>query len=175
MKNLIIILTVIFGLTSCGNTYFEESQPRGMKLRNKIPKSLIGKYKNPEEKGWLNIDQKFVISYDENGEVEDTLLSVNDSCWVTKHKDYYYFNIKGSEKLWIVIPMKIEGDSLKYWLETKLDDSFLNRSYVRKEKEINKTYSSSREVYFINPSRKELLELHKEGVFKDEVRLIKID
>lgn len=175
MTRLIIILSVIIGLTSCGNTYFEESQPKGVKLKNKIPKALIGKYKKAEEKGWLNIDQKFVVSYDENDNIEDTLLSVNDSCWVTKNKEYYYFNIKGGEKLWIVIPMKVEGDSLKYWLETKLDDSFLSMPYVRKEIEKNKLDKSSREMYFINPSKKELLELHEEGVFKDEVSLIKID
>lgn len=170
-----ILLFFIAVLASCGNTYFEESQPQGVKLRDKIPGKLHGDYRNMDDSSLLTINEKMILTYEKDKTAEDTLFAISDSTFITKHKKYFYINIRGAKNQWIVIPMQLSKKNLSFWLKTQLDSTYSDRDFVRVEKEFNSIDSSYATVYYLKPSKKELQNLHEEGVFQMESKYIKID
>ena len=179
-KQLTILLITIglFQLTiSCNSdVFFEESQPQGAKIRNKIPKKLWGKYNKIGENDVITVSKKMiVVSPLETRGKFDTLFAVTDSSFITKYKEYYYFNFFISNDSWLISPMSFKNDTIIIWNDVIANKELKVKSFIREVVKIDTNNQKEEKIYFAKPTKKELHELHQMDVFRSPDKYLKIE
>lgn len=179
MKKILIILSIIIGFASCGDTQeivFSESQPKNISLRKTYPIKLRGKYLSLEgDRDTLAITKKYVLEISADTFKVDTIFILSDSLAITNYKNYYYLNLRLEESKWWVFPFKLDKDTLFIFNSNYSDTSVLDMSYVSKSEIFNKEDSTTTITYYAKPSRKEFLEILKKGFFGEPQKMIKVE
>jgi len=185
MKNLnLILLLLLFYITSCTDVKFETSQPKDGKELDIIPKSMRGVYIADKDYDTLKVyDKSFHLGNNASAfYVVDKILDKSNVV-LKPYNDYFVLSLKNNG-YWESVLIKQKDNKLitnTFNLITKSmsltngsGDSLLNiLKEITKVKEIFKKDST---VYYllINPTNEEFNKIVKKGFFKDTIVFTKI-
>lgn len=166
LREILILAILMFGVCSCIEVKFKESQPTGIEPLAEIPAYLQGKYRNEHGDTLFLSAKKFSLF---NRESECNKMSEHDSIsdrvQIKKWNEYLFFNMN-EDSLWTVgIIREIEGSGFEFLLIDAEDPEVLTRissitkmvTYVCEDDEPL--------VYVVNPSGAELEKMITEKSF----------
>lgn len=172
MRTSLLALAWIMLLVSCKEVSFKESQPAGIKPLTEIPSELQGQY----------------LSFDNNtGEESDTLIieswgyhfkdkddndwlgrgSLSDSLVVKFYHNYYFVNFKSGNQ-WILRLVRQKEHGGIEFLSIDIQDDAKRKEILKKISKkltVKEIHSNEDTFYQITPTRAQLMELIKQGVF----------
>lgn len=144
MKNLLIVLSLIFTLSSCVDLGFYEPQPLSGKIVKSLPNNYKGKYIN--KKDTIIIGEQVVISGKDS-----TSLIPSENMILKKWKDYYFVNSKeNNQDYWTVVVVRLKKNKLDVYMpEIGSDDGEkLSKNYTIEE---IKNKDGKIQAFIINP------------------------
>lgn len=166
----LLAVPVLF-LSSCKEVTFPEPQPVGVKELREIPASIRGRYlasdSTDQDKDTLRIES---WGYQVGKTTSTKLLDkgvLSDSLVVKYHKGYYFFNFRIEDRWFLRLIHKQRSGSLDL-LSLKMDNTEMETELIgkiSKHVEVKKVEEDGDTYYEVNPTRKELMTLIKEGLF----------
>jgi hypothetical protein len=170
----IVFVCFLIVLNGCKEISFQEPQPKGRKALAEVPNKLHGTYlltavgENSQDTLFVN-SKGYRIASDKM----ESLLG--DSLVLKQYKSYYFINInERPEWLMRVIRLEENGD-LTYMSMDVEEDAFnsLLKS-LSEEVPLDSLEVNGEQLYQIDPTPKQLINLIKKGYFKNTIRMKKI-
>lgn len=165
------LLLILF---SCKEISFKETQPKGKKSLQEIPEKLYGVYlladENETSKDTLVVSAKgYLIVSDQKQNF------LGDSLVLKHHKGYYFLNINENPE-WLLRVIKQEENGDLIYMSMDVEEPAFNAlvKKLSREVRVDSLEVSGEKLYQIDPSRKQLMKLIKNGYFKKTIRMKKI-
>jgi len=167
MKQLLFFLVLVFLAASCVDVKFEQAQPAGKNALKKFPKKLQGIYTDGDNDTLLTINE-FSYEYEDEIISLSTDTDLSESNILKKFGRYYLLNIE-EDDLWMCFAAELQKKEklVLYSIDGSKEETVNKLKMLTAVKE-SKNTDGDVDVYIVNPSRRELKKMLKEGVFSDE-------
>jgi len=116
--------------------------------------------------------------------VNNHVLYLSDTIVLKYYKNLFFLNIENVEGLWDVLIFEPKDNDLilksTYSIQFDSNNNIIEIKFTDKDKidiltDLGYSYSSITNSFYLNPSKKELLKLIDKGIFKDIIKLRKIE
>jgi len=170
------LLFIFFScLVSCREITFREPQPKGIKVLESVPKSLVGRYPLPEDDGTV-IDTLIIQSSGYYFAKDNDKGLLGNDLVLKKYKGYYFVNMNGNPEWFLRIIKQDKDGTITIMRMDNTESNFaLLVKDLSKEIRVDTVMQGEDTFYQIDPSPKELMGLIKKGYFKAGPVLKKIN
>lgn len=172
MKSILIACVWVLLLVSCKEVSFKEPQPEGIKSLAEIPSALRGQYLSIDEGTGEASDTLIIESWGyhfKDKEDKDWLGrgQISDSLVIKFYNNYYFVNFKSGDQ-WVLRLVKQKSNGGIEFLSIDIQDETKRKNILKtisKKMEIKEIHKDDDTFYQIEPTRAQLMQLIKEGLF----------
>lgn len=172
MKTILFSIACILLLVSCKEVSFKVPQPAGIKPLTEIPASLQGYYLSQADEVSEDSDTLVIESWgyhfkDKNDNDWLGRGQISDSLVVKFYEGYYFVNFKSDDQ-WVLRLIKQKPHGAIEFLAIDIQDDTKRKEILKtisKKMSIKEIHRDEDTFYQISPTRNQLLNLIKEGLF----------